>query len=159
MKKEDILKHYLLEESPSDTFTELVSEPSVAYGATVVNELFLAEMAREGISFSFFNDLLINLPFTLTEWSAFLHISDRTMQRYKVNRKTFKQPYSEKIMEISLLNKLGSSVFGGKVRFVSWLSSTSMALGGRAPKEMLDTSFGLTMIRDEIQRIAHGVLA
>ena len=36
---------------------------------------------REGIKFGAFTKLAAKFPFSLTEWSVFLHLSERTIQR------------------------------------------------------------------------------
>lgn len=119
----------------------------------------LIETVKSGIRYSVFANLVSKSPFNLSEWSSFLHLSERTMQRYKKEKKTFDPLYAEKILEITLLYKLGVSVFGDKSKFHTWLESSSVALGGAKPKELLDNTFGINLLRDELQRIEHGVLA
>jgi putative toxin-antitoxin system antitoxin component (TIGR02293 family) len=123
------------------------------------NILNLIAAVRQGISYSFFSSLVKESPFSLSEWSGFLHLSDRTMQRYKSEKKTFDPVYSEKILEITLLYKRGAEVFGNMDTFAIWLDTKSVALGGIVPKNLLDTSFGIGLLKDELTRIEHGVLA
>ena len=98
-------------------------------------------------------------PFSTTEWSNFLHLSERTFQRYKKDRRTFDPLHSEKILEITLVYNKGVEVFGDKANFDAWLSAKNVALGGIKPKELLDSSFGIGLLKDELTRIEHGVLA
>ncbi len=119
----------------------------------------LIEMVRQGIKFSSFTSLVSRSPFNLSEWSNFLHLSDRTMQRYKKEKTTFGNIHSEKILQLTLLFKFGTEVFGDKQRFNSWLDTDNVALGKIKPKELLDNSFGIEMIKDELTRIEHGILA
>jgi putative toxin-antitoxin system antitoxin component (TIGR02293 family) len=119
----------------------------------------LIQMIRKGIEFTFFIRLAEKSPFSLHEWSNFLHISERTMQRYKREKKSFDPIYSERILEITLLYKQGIDVFGGNEKFNNWLESKNLALGGTKPKELLDTTFGINLLKDELTRIEHGVLA
>jgi putative toxin-antitoxin system antitoxin component (TIGR02293 family) len=58
-----------------------------------------------------------------------------------------------------MLYEYGVDVFGEKANFDLWLNSKSIALGGRIPKDLLDTKFGVGMVKDELGRIEHGVLA
>ncbi len=67
--------------------------------------LGLINKIRLGIEYSLFANLVSKSPFSLTEWSHFLHLSERTMQRYKREKKTFDAVSSEKIVEIALLYK------------------------------------------------------
>jgi putative toxin-antitoxin system antitoxin component (TIGR02293 family) len=58
-----------------------------------------------------------------------------------------------------MLYEYGIEVFGDRDNFNIWLNSRSIALGGRSPKELLDTKFGIDLVKDELGRIEHGVLA
>jgi putative toxin-antitoxin system antitoxin component (TIGR02293 family) len=121
--------------------------------------LSLINTVRQGISFAAFMNLVSKSPFSVSEWSAFLHLSERTMQRYKKEKKTFEPIHTEKILEITLLYKKGVEVFGDKERFNAWLQANSVALGNVKPKELLDNTFGISLLDDELGRIEHGVLA
>lgn len=114
---------------------------------------------RLGITFGLFYSFAKRTPFSLTEWSSFLNMSDRTMQRHKRERKSFDPIYSEKILQITLLYNLGIEVFGNKEKFNAWLEAQNLALGGIKPKDLLDNSFGIGLLKDELTRIEHGVLA
>lgn len=122
--------------------------------------LLLIEQVRKGISSNeFYTSVLTKLSFTLSEWSHYLHLSERTMQRYRAEEKSFEPLHSEKILELTMLYNYGVAVFGNKENFDIWLTTKSVALGGVPPKEFLDTSYGIQMIKDELTRIEHGVLA
>ena len=66
---------------------------------------------------------------------------------------------SEKILELALLQKRGIEVFGNPDKFNLWIETVNIALGSVKPKELLDNSFGIELIKDELTRIEHGVLA
>jgi putative toxin-antitoxin system antitoxin component (TIGR02293 family) len=138
----------------------LVSEAAVAYNATDdKGALFLFNAVKQGIGYTFFHLLADKSPFTINEWTSFLHLSERTMQRYKKEKKTFDSVSSEKILEITMLYKFGIEVFGNKEKFSSWLNRKNVALGNLMPKELFENSFGIDLLKDELQRIEHGVLA
>ena len=120
--------------------------------------LLFIRAVRKGIKFSFFNSLASKGPFKISEWSNFLHLSERTLQRYKKEKRTFDSLQSEKILQITLLFKLGIDVFGDTANFLAWLKSKNIALGGVTPKELLDSAFGINLIKDELTRIEHGIL-
>ncbi|MEO5569810.1 MAG: antitoxin Xre/MbcA/ParS toxin-binding domain-containing protein [Bacteroidia bacterium] len=123
------------------------------------NILSLIKKVREGIKYTFFLRIVNVSPFTMQEWSVYLDLTERTMQRYQKEKKTFDRLQSEKILEITILNKKGSEVFGNKDSYNKWLDSKNIALGGVKPKELLDNSFGIQLLKDELLRIEHGVLA
>ena len=137
-----------------------LKEPLITY-ATLddSNAYTLINAVKQGINFSFFERLAKNIPFTLREWSSFLHLSERSLQRYKKDKGTFNSTSSEKIIEIIMLNKYGKDVFGDQKNFNIWLLTKNVALGGIKPKELLDSSFGIQILKDELTCIEHGVLA
>jgi len=119
----------------------------------------LIKLVREGISYSDFNKVSNLAPFTTREWAVYLNISIRTMERHREENKVFRQEQSERILSIYQLLNYGKSVFGNRENFFDWMGSESIALGGIKPKELLDTSIGINMVRDELGRLEHGVLA
>lgn len=111
------------------------------------------------ISIQQFNNLLVNLPFSISDWSLFLHLSERTIKRHQRENSAFKALYSEKIEEIMNLYEYGLRVFREKLSFDAWLSTKSAALDDRFPKELLNSAFGIGMIKEELSKIEHGILA
>jgi putative toxin-antitoxin system antitoxin component (TIGR02293 family) len=123
------------------------------------NVLAIIDAVRTGISFNEFEKIVGNAPFSLAEWANYLQLSERTIQRNQKEKKSFQPIQSERIIELIMLYEYGVDVFGDKDNFNVWLKSKSVALGGRTPKELLDTKFGVGMVKDELGRIEHGVLA
>lgn len=123
------------------------------------NSIYLMQVARQGINFDAFINLVKSIPFSMPDWSRLLHITNRTMQRYKKEMKSFDTIQSEKILQITLLYKKGIDVFGNKEKFDTWLIANNIALGSVKPKDLLDTAFGINLLNDELIRIEHGVLA
>jgi putative toxin-antitoxin system antitoxin component (TIGR02293 family) len=137
-----------------------ISEGQISFSSIDDKDIYsLIEMVRQGIKFSSFTNLVGKSPFNLSEWSDFLHLSERTMQRYKKEKTTFGNIHSEKILQLTLLFKYGTEVFGDKEHFNTWLETDNVALGKIKPKALLDSSFGIDMIKDELNRIEQGVLA
>lgn len=138
----------------------IVKEPMVAYSSLDDGNVFmLINAIKRGIQYSFFERLATSIPFTLREWASFLHLSERSLNRYKKEKLAFSNTASEKILEITMLNKYGIEVFGSQERLNSWFNSKNVALGGIKPKTLLDSSFGIQMLKDELTRIEHGILA
>ncbi|MAU71190.1 MAG: hypothetical protein CML04_03765 [Pseudozobellia sp.] len=119
----------------------------------------LIKLVREGIPYSDFAKVLNASSFSSQEWANFLNISVRTLERHREENKIFRQEQSERILSIFQLLNYGKSVFGTNENFFEWLGSESIALGGIKPKELLDTSIGIHMVKDELGRLEHGVLA
>jgi putative toxin-antitoxin system antitoxin component (TIGR02293 family) len=138
----------------------ILEENMITYGSVEDKDMFrLIDTIRLGISFPVFASIAKQSSFTLNEWSGYLHVSERTMQRYQKEAKTFDALSSEKILEILLITRLGVDVFGNSEKFNAWLESDNIILGGKKPKEFLDNTFGIRLLKDELTRIEHGILA
>ena len=119
----------------------------------------LVNLSRTGIGFGLFLDIVNGGSFTIKEWSKFLHLTERTIQRYKKEKKRFETIHSEKIIEIARLQNRGKEIFGTLDNFEQWMNSKLISLGGTKPIDLLDNAFGIDMVMDELGRIEHGVLA
>ena len=119
----------------------------------------LVKLSRKGITISLFEEVVNSCAYTMKEWSKFLHLTERTIQRYKKEKRSFESLHSERIIEIAKLQVKGKEVFGSKLYFEEWMNSKTVALGNIRPVELLDSSFGIDMLMDELGRIEHGVLA
>lgn len=134
----------------TDLFTDLSENPDV-YN--------LISIVRKGIKFSIFNKLVNDGPFTMKDWANYLNLSERTLQRYRKEKKVFEPFQSEKIIRLAILQKKGIELFGDIDKFNQWMEASIVALGGVKPKELLDSSFGVELLKDQLGRIEHGVLA
>lgn len=138
----------------------IVNDPAVSYGSIDDrNILSIIDMVRRGVKYSHFLQIAKNSPFKISEWSSILHLSERTMQRYESENSAFDPIQSEKIVQITMLNNYGVEVFGNRNKFNIWMDSESIALGGIKPKELLDSNFGIELVKNELGRIEHGILA
>ncbi|MBK6390143.1 MAG: DUF2384 domain-containing protein [Saprospiraceae bacterium] len=124
-----------------------------------INILSLIKQVRKGIDFNTFLRYARKSSLSLIEWADFLHISERTMQRYLKDKKSLAPVQSEKFIEIVLLYKKGAEVFGNEPKFDLWLNTENLALGNIKPKSLFDSTFGINLLIDELTRIEHGVLA
>ena len=137
-----------------------IVDPMVAYGSTdELNAMSLIKMVRNGVGFAAFDKFANKSPFSQNEWSTYLHLSERTMQRYRIEKRTFDPLQSEKIIEIALFYNKGLEVFGTAEKFNSWLETDNLILENIKPKMLLDNSFGINMLRDELTAIEYGILA
>lgn len=123
------------------------------------NRSVLMQWVRGGIDYGIFQNMVSKFPFTSEEWSQFLHLSERTIQRYKKDEKNFDSLQSERILQIALLYQRGVEIFGDKDNFDFWLATKNVALENIKPKELLDNAFGIALLEEELTRIEHGVLA
>jgi putative toxin-antitoxin system antitoxin component (TIGR02293 family) len=119
----------------------------------------MVNMLREGVGFPYLSSISDRINFTLEDWSSYLHLSERTIQRYKKDNKHFDTIYTEKIVQIALLYKRGADVFGSEENFQIWMETKSLPMGGVKPKELLDTTYGINLVDTELGRIEHGIFA
>jgi putative toxin-antitoxin system antitoxin component (TIGR02293 family) len=119
----------------------------------------LITTTREGVDFKTFKEFSETYSLSLTSWSKILNMSERTIQRYRREKKRFDSIHAEKLLLIMLLFNKGSDVFGNTENFLTWINSENIALGGVKPLELLDNSFGINLVKDELIKIEHGILA
>jgi putative toxin-antitoxin system antitoxin component (TIGR02293 family) len=129
------------------------------FNAILPDPVQLLNLSRRGVNISLFEEIVNAHPYTIKQWSTFLHITERTIQRYKKENRKFETLQTERIIEIAKLHSLGTEVFGLTDYFEEWMNSKSIALGNVRPIELLDSSVGIEMLMDELGRIEHGILA
>jgi putative toxin-antitoxin system antitoxin component (TIGR02293 family) len=124
------------------------------------NDVFqLIRATRTGVDYDTFDKFSADFPLNTNEWSRILNVSERTIQRYKRERKKFDSLHTERLLLIILLFKKGVDVFGSDTDFIAWINSRNISLGGIKPISLLDNTFGINMVKDELTKIEHGILA
>jgi len=157
--KDDVMKSEKYKSIP-DPEDDIVSDVLVGYtNISASQQYLLIERIQKGISYKSFANLIRQSPFTITEWSSFLHLTDRTLLRYKAGNKTFEGIYAEKVIELTMFIKKGIDTFQTKDRFSEWLHGGNVALGGYKPIDLLVTSVGIELVTRELIRIDYGILA
>jgi putative toxin-antitoxin system antitoxin component (TIGR02293 family) len=128
---------------------------------TFLNDKFLvARAVKRGVPFDLFEEIKSNAPFSDQQWSEYLHINIRTLQRYnKEKDHVFKPLQSEKIFELAEVIHTGYKVFDSPEDLSTWLNSPSLALGNIKPVSLLDSSYGIDLVLAELNRIEYGVFA
>ncbi len=105
-----------------------------------------------------FNEIKTNSPFSDKQWSNFLNIHIRTLQRYKLEKNhIYKSTQSERIFELAEVISLGNLVFDTPDDFKNWLITPSVYLGREKPINLLDNSYGKDLIITELNRIEYGI--
>jgi len=128
------------------------------YTGFLQNKLLVIKIIREGIPYSLFTLIQDYTPFSEKDWSEFLDISTKSLQRLKVAPKSFKPIHSEKIIELAEVTNVGLDVFGDMDKFKSWLHTPNFALGSLKPIDLLRDSYGKEMVMSELTRINYGIL-
>jgi len=122
------------------------------------DRMMVVDVIRQGIPTSLFMSIKEMAPFSDQEWSDFLDISLKSLQRYKKESDyVFRSIHSEKIIELTEVTALGLEVFDTAADFASWLNASSYSLGNRRPIELLRDSYGKELVLSELHRIDQGV--
>lgn len=130
-----------------DSSTKIVSDPAARY-----------YRANEGISKSDFLSIVALTGFNLTEFTKLLPVTRRTIEKSK-NTDLLSPAVSDRVLQIVALFDHGETVFGNVSSFKDWISTTSIALGGKRPMDFMDSDTGISLVNDQLGRIAHGVYA
>ena len=122
------------------------------------DRMMVVDVIRQGIPTSLFMSIKEMAPFSDQEWSDFLDISLKSLQRYKKeSHYVFRSIHSEKIIELMEVTAAGLEVFDKGEDFASWLNASSHALGNRRPIELLRDSYGKELVLNELHRIDQGI--
>ena len=133
--------------TPSDVLA--MQEPFSTYSLQVITA------SREGVSRVDFVDFASKIRHSIQSLSSIIPASYSSLTKKKI----YNLETSERIFELAELYAYGRDVFGSIENFNSWLHTDSIPLGGQTPFSLLDTSFGISMVKHELGRIDHGVFA
>ena len=115
--------------------------------------------AVKDFTFSEFKKIADKAPFTQAEWSAVLHLSERTLQRYAKTNGVFAPIYAERASQIDKVLKVGRATFGKVENFYQWLKRNPYMLEGNLSFDSLTTYTGIEKILTQLGRIQQGLFA
>lgn len=118
----------------------------------------LMELARQGLLRNALDSLAEWLELSTKDLVQYLHISERTLQRYDQNKKLSLE-LSDRLIQIAKVYARALEVFEDRDRAIEWLKHPSHALGGITPVSCLDNFSGIELVLDELGRIEYGVYA
>lgn len=122
------------------------------------NKMAVIRAISEGIPYKLFALIAQLTPFTDDDWSTFLSLSTKSLQRYKQNEQRFKPLQSEKIIAMAEVTRMGEEVLGNADAFKQWLETPNYALGKACPIRLLGNAYGKDLVMAELHRINHGIL-
>lgn len=88
-----------------------------------------------------------------------LHLSLKTLTRYRSTASLLDRPTGEHLVRIITLYEKGYEVFGAVSSFNSWMHKPAFGLGGQVPFELIQTPGGTELVTEEVIRIEYGDLA
>jgi uncharacterized protein (DUF2384 family) len=130
--------------------TPVTYSPNESYDLQEVHD-----MAMAGLSPNYFYDLSKTYEFSEKELADIIGLSLRTIQNYKQNKKFIEGNYSEHLLKISKLYKLGLIIFRTSSEFNRWLSRP-FKLSKVIAREYLHTLSGIDLLSQELNAIGEG---
>ena len=119
----------------------------------------LVEEAQEGVRPELFFVLAKITQFGIEVIENLLNISARTVRNYQKEKRTLPPLKGELLLKLMRLFKRGEEVFGSLTAFGAWVAKPAYGLDGATPFSKLNTSEGVNMVMDEVERIAFGEFA
>ncbi len=126
----------------------------------LADRFLIAELIESGVPYALFHQIKDLFPFTLSDWSVYLDISPKSLQRYHNEDRRFKPIHSEKIIELLEVFVFGIEVFEKDAdQFTLWLKTPVMALAGKRPIDLLKNSYGQALVMDSLAALEYGIFA
>lgn len=149
------VKPYEINNAKAPTVAETMGQYQTMYS----NPVALLSNSKKGLSAKVALDFISVSGFTYDEFQDTFKTTVKTIQNYFVQDLKLDASLSEKLLKSFALFKLGIEVFGSADAFHKWLNTTAYGLGNQVPFTLMDTFTGLSLIEEELTRIAHGDLA
>lgn len=118
----------------------------------------LINVSRNGIQAKYLGIVMEYTGLSNKELADVLPISERQLIRYAAD-KIMKQEVTERLLHIIDLYSFGYDFFKVRSEFQRWMRSENIALGGSTPLSLIDTSYGINMVRTVIGRAMHGIFS
>ncbi|MBU1373548.1 MAG: MbcA/ParS/Xre antitoxin family protein [Bacteroidetes bacterium] len=142
-----------------DRTANTVSDTIAPYGKMYVNQISLLTYSKNGLNAKAALDFISISGFTYDEFQETFKTTVKTIQNYVVQDLKLDAALSEKLLKSFSLFDKGLDVFGSVKDFHQWLATPAYGLGNQIPISLMDTITGITLIEEEIIRIAYGDLA
>ncbi|MBX9785193.1 MAG: DUF2384 domain-containing protein [Chitinophagaceae bacterium] len=139
-----------------DAGTYLGGKKNLTLKALPETEEDYIQLIRKGISKKSIDHLIETTSIPAVVMAELLETTPRKLAAIKPNT-LMEKSQSEKAVSIARLYALGEEVLESKDEFQKWMNGRVPSLGNKRPKEFLDTTSGIQMLMDELNRIQHGV--
>jgi putative toxin-antitoxin system antitoxin component (TIGR02293 family) len=129
-----------------------LNEPAAVYGSPLKRMPVIADF-----TYKKFEKIEAKIPFTQKEWANILHLSERTLQRYAKENKSFEGLYVDRILHIEQLVDKGLDTFHSPQALYEWLKKDKKVMGQVLNFDSLYSTQGIQDTIDQIGRIQYGV--
>ena len=147
MKKKVNPKKY----RPDDNANK-VNEPIAMYRSVKILP------AIQDFSYKKFEKIANKVPFTQKEWASILHLSEKTLQRYSKDNKSFEGIYVDRILKMQELIEMGLDTFSSPEAFYRWLKRDKPMMGILLTFSDLLSGEGIQEHINAIGRMQHGII-
>jgi putative toxin-antitoxin system antitoxin component (TIGR02293 family) len=127
--------------------------------AVVKDSFSLVMEARKGILATVVFDVANAMQLHVDQLAEILHITTKTLRNYRQDKRKLNPSHSEQTLKLLALQIKGSKVFGEAPSFRRWLEKPAYGLDDQVPLDLLETSGGIDLVMEELDRIAYGDLA
>lgn len=140
-----------------------VAEPAAAYnvgssslGWLAFNDDYsLVKKSREGINPKVFYSFAENAKISEKALASIINLSPRTISNYREQNKLMEANYSEHLLKLIALFAKGKEYLGSTEEFKKWLEKPFWNSEDK-PVDFLNTSGGVDLITDRLERMAQG---
>ena len=144
---------------PPDKEASIVQETLELYTPLAKDDVSVLSHSKSGLSAKAALDFLAVSGFSYDEFQETFKTTVKTIQNYAAQDFKLDAALSEKLLKSFNLFQLGIEVFGSSKAFHEWLNISAYGLGNQIPFELMDTITGISLIEEELTRIAYGDLA
>lgn len=139
----------------------IVSESAVAYGTTtyrnfvIQNDYSLVKKAKSGINTNVFYTFAESIKMPEKLLASVLNLSPRTISNYRELNKSLEPNHSEHLLKLITLFEKGKEYLGNIDEFNDWLEKPFWN-SEEKPADFLNTSGGVDLLIDRLERMAQG---
>lgn len=147
--------------SQKETEISKVEEPSVAYASTsyrhfvIQNDYSLVKKAKAGIDTDVFYTFAESIKMPEKILALVLNLSPRTISNYRELNKSLEPNHSEHLLKLISLFEKGKEYLGNIDEFNDWLEKPFWG-SNEKPYDFLNTSGGVDLLIDRLERMAQG---
>jgi putative toxin-antitoxin system antitoxin component (TIGR02293 family) len=127
--------------------------------AVVKDSFSLVMEARKGIMATVAFEVAQAMELHVDQLADILHITTKTLRNYRQGKRKLNASHSEQTLKLLALQLKGHKVFGVPTAFRRWLEKPAYGLDDQVPLDLLETSGGIDLVMEELDRIAYGDLA
>jgi putative toxin-antitoxin system antitoxin component (TIGR02293 family) len=133
----------------------LYNDKALSMECQSTDALSIIGCLRSGLPKEGLDNFLEKTAISRNQLSHILHISNRQLNRYEpADRLSPEQ--SNFLYELTRIYIRATDIIGDKASAEHWLNRSQVALGGKIPLEILDTTEGTRLVEDLLSQIEYG---